>query len=112
MSPASSIAQVRLLFSLAITLREQASLLAGKDRTGVFAAVILMVRLLRHRPSSAKLNNALNQLLGVPDEQIAADFALTTIGLQPAFPLLAERFMAVPAFRDNWKGTLNLGAAR
>ena len=46
------------------------------------------------------------------DEDIASDYALTTIGLQPVFPLLAARFQAVPAFRDNWQGTLNLGTAR
>ena len=52
------------------------------------------------------------QLLGVADEDIAADYALTTIGLQPAFPLLAARFQKDNVFRDNWKGTLSLGSAK
>ena len=52
------------------------------------------------------------QLLGVADEEIAADYALTTIGLQPAFPLLAARFQKDNVFRDNWKGTLSLGSAK
>ena len=52
------------------------------------------------------------QLLGVADKDIAADYALTTIGLQPAFPLLAARFQKDNVFRDNWKGTLSLGSAK
>ncbi|RPD71396.1 hypothetical protein L226DRAFT_468697 [Lentinus tigrinus ALCF2SS1-7] len=66
---------------------------AGKDRSGLFSAVIL-------------------KLLGVADEDIAADYALTTIGLQPAFPLLAARFQKDNVFRNNWKGTLSLGSAK
>ncbi|KAI0690921.1 protein-tyrosine phosphatase-like protein [Cerioporus squamosus] len=66
---------------------------AGKDRSGLFAAVIL-------------------KLLGVADDDIASDYALTTIGLQPAFPLLAARFQKDNVFRANWKGTLSLGSAR
>ena len=52
------------------------------------------------------------QLLGVADEDIAADYVLTTIGLQPTFPLLAARFQKDNVFRDNWKGTLSLGSAK
>ncbi|KAI0708050.1 protein-tyrosine phosphatase-like protein [Earliella scabrosa] len=66
---------------------------AGKDRSGVLAAVILM-------------------LLGARDEDIAADYALTTIGLQPLVPLLAARFAKEEAWRNNPQGALNLGAAK
>ncbi|KAI9065051.1 hypothetical protein FKP32DRAFT_1610888 [Trametes sanguinea] len=65
----------------------------GKDRTGVFAAIILM-------------------LLGARDENIVADYALSEIGMQPALPLLLDRFQSMPTFRDNWAGTVNMGSSR
>ncbi|KAJ6488236.1 protein-tyrosine phosphatase-like protein [Mycena vitilis] len=46
---------------------------AGKDRTGLFTAILLM-------------------LLGVADENITKDYALTAVGLEPYMPLLIERF--------------------
>jgi len=49
--------------------------------------------------------------LGVSDEEIAKDYALTTVGLEPARPLLVARFQAQEVFRDNWTGTLNMGAS-
>ena len=52
------------------------------------------------------------QLLGVGDENIVHDYALTTVGLQPAFPLLALRFQKEDAFRNNWKGVISLGTAK
>lgn len=66
---------------------------AGKDRTGVFAAVILM-------------------LLGASDEDIIKDYTLTTIGLQPALPLLLARFEKEQVFRDNREGTMNMATAK
>ncbi|KAI9065049.1 hypothetical protein FKP32DRAFT_1685194 [Trametes sanguinea] len=66
---------------------------AGKDRTGVFAAAILAV-------------------LGVRDEDVVADYALTEVGLQPAVPLFAMRFQREAVYRDNWTGTLHMGTAR
>lgn len=66
---------------------------AGKDRTGLFAAVLLL-------------------LLGVGDADIVKDYALTTKGLAPFADILAERFEAVPAFRDNWDGFLKMGSSR
>ncbi|EGO00634.1 hypothetical protein SERLA73DRAFT_178494 [Serpula lacrymans var. lacrymans S7.3] len=66
---------------------------AGKDRTGVLAALILMI-------------------LGVSDEDISTDYSLTTTGLEPALPMLAARFENLPIFRDNWQGTLNMGSSR
>ncbi|KAI0636371.1 protein-tyrosine phosphatase-like protein [Trametes polyzona] len=65
---------------------------AGKDRTGVFAAVILT-------------------LLGARDEDIAADYALTKVGMQPVLPALALRFQKEDAFRENWPGLLKMGSA-
>lgn len=66
---------------------------AGKDRTGVFACLLLM-------------------LLGVDDEVIANDYALTTIGLEPGIEILVERFSAIPVFKENWDGVLNMGSSR
>ncbi|KAI0748779.1 protein-tyrosine phosphatase-like protein [Daedaleopsis nitida] len=66
---------------------------AGKDRTGVLAAVILM-------------------LLGAEDKVITADYALTTIGMQPLFPLLAARFKNEKAWVENPQGALNLGSSK
>ncbi|OSD08215.1 hypothetical protein PYCCODRAFT_204 [Trametes coccinea BRFM310] len=32
--------------------------------------------------------------------------------MQPALPLLFERFQSMPIFRDNWAGTVNMGSSR
>jgi len=66
---------------------------AGKDRTGIVVAVIHM-------------------LLGVDDEEIVKDYALTTIGLEPALPALVERFKAQDVYRDNWEGTMNMASSQ
>ncbi|KAI0640961.1 protein-tyrosine phosphatase-like protein [Trametes meyenii] len=66
---------------------------AGKDRTGVFAAVILL-------------------LLGAREEDIVADYTLTEIGMKPLLPILALRLQKDAVFRENWTGTLNLGSAK
>lgn len=66
---------------------------AGKDRTGLFIALLLMT-------------------LGVDDQTIIDDYALTTIGLEPVLPLLAERFKKEAVYRDNWQGALNMGTSR
>ncbi|KIM31931.1 hypothetical protein M408DRAFT_64159, partial [Serendipita vermifera MAFF 305830] len=49
---------------------------AGKDRTGVFAALVL-------------------ELLGVSDEAIAQDYAMTRLGLEPIRELLREQSKAL-----------------
>ncbi|KAJ7478632.1 protein-tyrosine phosphatase-like protein [Mycena galericulata] len=46
---------------------------AGKDRTGLFTAILLM-------------------LLGVADEEITKDYALTAVGLEPYLPMLIQHF--------------------
>lgn len=51
-------------------------------------------------------------LLGVHDEYIIEDYALTTIGLAPAMPALLARFQKQSIFRDNMKGTLNMASSR
>ncbi|THH27248.1 hypothetical protein EUX98_g6935 [Antrodiella citrinella] len=62
---------------------------AGKDRTGIFAALYL-------------------SLLGVSEEDIVKDYALTTYGLVAALPALTARFQAQKVFKDNWEGALKL----
>ncbi|KDQ61027.1 hypothetical protein JAAARDRAFT_32025 [Jaapia argillacea MUCL 33604] len=66
---------------------------AGKDRTGVFAALVL-------------------KLLGVDNEDIAKEYSLTTIGLQPALPMLVARFQKDPVFRDNMEATMKMAGAK
>lgn len=59
-------------------------------------------------PFSTALTRLYAKLLGVNDDDITADYSLTTIGLQPIVPLLVARFQKQQAFKDNWKGTLNM----
>ncbi|KAJ7198464.1 protein-tyrosine phosphatase-like protein [Mycena pura] len=66
---------------------------AGKDRTGLVAALILL-------------------LLRVDDADIARDYALTTVGLDPARPMLAARLQKVPVFQNNWEGAVNMGSSK
>ncbi|KAJ6497397.1 protein-tyrosine phosphatase-like protein [Mycena sanguinolenta] len=66
---------------------------AGKDRTGLVAALILM-------------------LVGVDDADIKKDYALTTAGLEPAREKLTLRLQNIPVFRDNWEGAVNMGSSR
>ncbi|KAH8107077.1 tyrosine phosphatase family-domain-containing protein [Cristinia sonorae] len=62
----------------------------GKDRTGIAVALFL-------------------KLLGVSDEDIAKDYALTTPGLAPILPILTAKAQSVPVFRENWDGVVNMG---
>ncbi|KAF8061508.1 protein-tyrosine phosphatase-like protein [Lyophyllum atratum] len=66
---------------------------AGKDRTGIFVALLLL-------------------LLGVSDADIAQDYSLTEIGLQPAIPQLSARMKKIKVYADNWQGTANMARAR
>ncbi|KAF9262667.1 hypothetical protein L218DRAFT_960147 [Marasmius fiardii PR-910] len=67
---------------------------AGKDRTGVFVALVLMV-------------------LGVNDQDIIDDYSLTTYGLEPLIPLLKEKVLKLnKAYRDNLIGTQNMGSSK
>jgi len=47
--------------------------------------------------------------LAIPGTRSVGDYALTTIGLKPFFPDLMERFKSRAVYKDNWKGTLNMG---
>lgn len=58
---------------------------AGKDRTGVFVALLL-------------------SMLGVEDDAIADDYALTDAGLAHLKPMLVQRLMNSPAFKDEGAG--------
>jgi len=50
--------------------------------------------------------------LGVSDEDIAKDYALTKFGLEPFAPILAARFEKQPVFKLNWEGLLSMGSAK
>lgn len=66
---------------------------AGKDRTGVFVALVL-------------------SLCGVDDETIAYEYSLTELGLAKMKPVILEHLMANPAFGGDEKGALNMISAR
>ena len=52
------------------------------------------------------------QLLGVSPANIAHDYSLTEIGLQPAIPYMSARMRKERIYRDNWKGAANMARAR
>ncbi|KAI9068474.1 hypothetical protein FKP32DRAFT_1663747 [Trametes sanguinea] len=66
---------------------------AGKDRTGILAAILL-------------------KLVGVDDETIAQDYALTRVGREPAREMIMRRLSKVPFFADNMEAALNMFSSR
>ena len=84
---------------------------AGKDRTGVFIALLLMVSALIHLCLTSR-NSSSWKLLGASDEDIAKDYGLTTIGLQPVLPLLSARLMKDQVIKNNVVGATNMGTAK
>ncbi|KZT71481.1 hypothetical protein DAEQUDRAFT_736668 [Daedalea quercina L-15889] len=66
---------------------------AGKDRTGVAAALLLA-------------------LAGVNDDLIAEDYALTRVGREPARQMVMARLSQVPLFATNTEAALNMFTCR
>ncbi|KAF7290925.1 TYR-PHOSPHATASE-2 domain-containing protein [Mycena chlorophos] len=66
---------------------------AGKDRTGVIAAILL-------------------KLAGVDNEAIARDYELTRIGREPARAMIIERLSKEPLFASNSEAALNMFTCR
>ncbi|KDR84016.1 hypothetical protein GALMADRAFT_236600 [Galerina marginata CBS 339.88] len=66
---------------------------AGKDRTGIMAAIIL-------------------KLAGVDDESISHDYALTRIGREPAREMIMARLSKEPLFASNNEAALNMFTCR
>ncbi|KAF7301982.1 TYR-PHOSPHATASE-2 domain-containing protein [Mycena indigotica] len=66
---------------------------AGKDRTGVIAAILL-------------------KLAGVDNDRIAHDYALTRIGREPARAKIIERLSKEPLFASNNEAALNMFTCR
>ncbi|KAJ7490253.1 protein-tyrosine phosphatase-like protein [Mycena galericulata] len=66
---------------------------AGKDRTGVIAAILL-------------------KLAGVANETIAHDYALTRIGREPARAMIMKRLSKEPLFASNNEAALNMFSCR
>ena len=52
------------------------------------------------------------KLLGASDEDVAKDYGLTTIGLQPVLPLLSARLMKDQVIKNNVVGATNMGTAK
>lgn len=66
---------------------------AGKDRTGVFIALLFM-------------------LAGAPDEEIAKEYSLTDLGLAELKPLFTERLLKNPALGGNEEGVANMVSSK
>ncbi|THV08260.1 hypothetical protein K435DRAFT_641182 [Dendrothele bispora CBS 962.96] len=66
---------------------------AGKDRTGVIAAILL-------------------KLAGVDDADIAQDYALTRVGREPARAMIMQRLAKEPLFASNNEAALNMFTCR
>lgn len=66
---------------------------AGKDRTGVLAALILA-------------------LVGVDERTIADEYALTDIGLAPFRPVILQHLLDQPALEGNREGAMNMVSAK
>ncbi|KAF9006632.1 protein-tyrosine phosphatase-like protein [Cyathus striatus] len=66
---------------------------AGKDRTGIIAAILL-------------------KLVGVADDDIARDYALTRIGREPAREMIMKRLHKEPLFASNNEAALNMFTCR
>lgn len=66
---------------------------AGKDRTGVLAALLL-------------------KLAGVDDDTIAEDYALTRVGREPARETVMARLSKIPLFAENSEAAVNMLTSR
>ncbi|KAG5654585.1 hypothetical protein H0H81_011560 [Sphagnurus paluster] len=66
---------------------------AGKDRTGIIAAIIL-------------------KLAGVDNSAIAEDYALTRVGREPARAMIMARLSKEPLFASNNEAALNMFTCR
>lgn len=66
---------------------------AGKDRTGVLVALLLM-------------------LVDVSKEAIAEEYALTDLGLAELRPLFVERLLKNPALEGDREGVMNMVSSR
>lgn len=66
---------------------------AGKDRTGIMAAILL-------------------KLAGVDDVLIAEDYALTRVGREPAREMIMARLSKEPLFASNNEAALNMFTCR
>ena len=75
---------------------QHSPVVVGKDRTGLFAALLLMVCTLLHL-GVAQRSSVFSQLVGVPDETICHDYALSRAGLEPVRSLVLGWMKESPA---------------
>lgn len=66
---------------------------AGKDRTGVLVALLFM-------------------LVGKEKGEIAEEYSLTDVGLEPFKPTFVERLLKNPALEGNREGVMNMVASK
>ncbi|OBZ70102.1 Tyrosine-protein phosphatase, partial [Grifola frondosa] len=85
---------------------------AGKDRTGIIAAILLKVGwTCQITPIICLLNHGM-QLAGVDDQTIAEDYALTRVGREPARQMVMARLAKVPYFATNTEAARNMFTSR
>lgn len=89
---ASFIAQASVTFNLN-HVQELTFLIAGKDRTGVLAALLL-------------------KLAGVDDDTVAEDYALTRVGREPARETVMARLAKMPMFASDNERAMNMLTSR
>jgi hypothetical protein len=82
---------------------------AGKDRTGILAAILLKVF------ASPYLHDRfLNflELAGVDDATVSEEYALSRIGREPAREMSMKRLSKEPIFASNNEAALNMFTCR
>jgi hypothetical protein len=84
---------------------------AGKDRTGIAAALLLLVTLAFPFPIARHLVNSL-QLAGASSDAISADYALTSLGRAPMRPLILSRLAREPLFASDPIAAHNMLSSR
>ena len=83
---------------------------AGKDRTGIIAAILLKVS--DDHLDDFGSNIVFLQLAGVQDDEIAYDYALSRVGREPAREMIMARLSKEPLFASDNEAALNMFTCR
>jgi hypothetical protein len=110
--PSSSIAPVRSLFHRDTSTFYLENLIAGKDRTGIAAALLLLVTHVFPPILIVVSLSPFFQLAGVSSDAISADYALTRIGRAPMRPLILSRLAREPLFASDPTAAHNMLSSR
>lgn len=68
---------------------------------------------MRHLYYDAKFGpDGYSKALGASDEDIVKDYALTTIGLEPVIPMMAQKFKKeMTVYAENWDGFIKMAGS-